>query len=238
VEAAGKAAQKAAQKTLADDVAPRLTAAQTAALAYAAPRVAAARHAVTPALESAREALEARREELAASTAQATKKAKKLTAKQRKQLEKKAAKATRSAKRKVGVEPEPAPRWPWLIAVLGIAAVVAVLLRRRKGNDDLWPASTGDGPVPSYREDPVPSSPSDSGKTVSSAQSSAGDATPADSDLGTQPAQMASPEDKSRETDVPGTATGGPTNDELNTMFNSPTGNPADAEEEPGGERG
>jgi hypothetical protein len=192
-----------------------------------------------PRVEAAREALEARRDELAAATAQATKqakkKAKKTTAKQRKQLEKKAAKATATVKRKVGAEPEPR-RWPWLIAVLGIAAggVLFSVLRRRTHNDDLWPAPAGDGPVPSYREDPVPSSPSDSGKTVSSAQTSAGDATPPDTDLGVQAPQA--PVEERAEPNVPGSGTGGPSNDELNTMINGPDG--ADRGQEPGGKKG
>jgi hypothetical protein len=118
-----------------------------------------------------------------------------------------------------------------------VVAVVSVVLRRKKGNDDLWPASSGDGPVPSYREDPVPSSPSDSGKTVSAAQTSPGDATPPDTDLGMQPQQMASTEDKDRNADVPGTATGGTAHaapdDTLNTMINGP----AAAKEGPGGVR-
>jgi hypothetical protein len=61
------------------------------------------------------------------------------------------------------------------------------VLRRKQGSD--WtPAPAGDGPVPTYREDPVPSSPSD--KTVSTAADTAGDASP-DGDLGMQPSQMA-----------------------------------------------
>jgi hypothetical protein len=219
-------------------VAPRLSAAQTAALAYAAPRVAAARHTVAPALESARGALESARDELAASTAQATKQAKKkatkATAKQRKQLEKKAAKATSTVKRKVGAEPEPR-RWPWLIALLGVAAggVLFSVLRRRKHNDDLWPASTGDGPVPSYREDPVPSSPSDSGKTVSSAQTSPGDATPPDTDLGVQAAQA--PVEERAEPNVPGSGSGDPSDGPSDEgMINGP----AAAKEPPSGKQG
>ena len=67
-----------------------------------------------------------------------------------------------------------------------MGTAIAVGLRRRQ--DDGWtPAPAGDGPVPSYREDPVP----DSQKTVSSAEGAAGDSTPADSDLGEQTAQLA-----------------------------------------------
>ena len=64
-------------------------------------------------------------------------------------------------------------------------------LLRRKKHDEWTPAPAGDGPVPSYREDPVPSSPSDSGKSVSAVPDAAGDGTPPDSDLGTQTAQLA-----------------------------------------------
>src|SRR3954470_2556173 len=96
--------------------------------------------------------------------------------------------ATRG-KGRVGVEPEPR-RWPWLLAVLAVGAATFAILRRLKGSDDSWtPAPAGDGPVPSYREDPVPSTPSDSGKTVSAAETSPGDATPPDTDLGMQTAQ-------------------------------------------------
>jgi hypothetical protein len=63
-----------------------------------------------------------------------------------------------------------------------------VFLRRSKG-DDWTPAPTGDGPVPSYREDPVPSSDSTSGKTVSTADT-AGDSAPAESDMGVRDAQL------------------------------------------------
>ena len=65
------------------------------------------------------------------------------------------------------------------------------MLLRGKKQDTWTPAPAGDGPVPSYREDPVPSSPSDSGKTVSDAEFAAGDATPPDTDLGEQTAQLA-----------------------------------------------
>jgi hypothetical protein len=64
--------------------------------------------------------------------------------------------------------------------------------------------------VPTYREDPVPSSPSDSGKTVSTAQTSPGDATPPDTDLGAQPQQSPTPSDEAAPV-TPGTATGGDT---------------------------
>jgi hypothetical protein len=230
-----EAAQRAAQKALSEDVVPRLTAAQTAALAYAAPRVAAARDVVTPALENALTELEARRHDLVASTNEARKRAKKATAKQRRQLEKQAAKATAKVKRRVGAEPEPR-RWPWLVAVLGVAAVVTVLLRRKKSNDDLWPAPTGDGPVPTYREDPVPSSPSsssDSGKTVSTAQTTAGDATPPDSDLGMQPQQMASPGDEDTNEDTPGASSGSGGSDTLNTRVNEVPGTAEGETEKP-----
>ena len=90
-----EAAQKAAQKALKDDVVPRLEAAQTAALAYATPRVVAAREAVTPALESAKETLaagvdsarselDARRAEVVAAAEKSTRKARKRAKKARK----------------------------------------------------------------------------------------------------------------------------------------------------------
>src|SRR3712207_8557121 len=55
----------------------------------------------------------------------------KAAAKKRRELERKAAKAGKGVGRKVGIEPRPR-RWPWLLAVLGIAAAVAVVLRDRK----------------------------------------------------------------------------------------------------------
>ena len=60
--------------------------------------------------------------------------------------------------------------------------------------------------MPSYREDPVPSSPSGTGgKTVSDAEFAAGDGTPAESDLGEQTAQMAEgDEDEATRRDVQG----------------------------------
>ncbi len=202
-----EAAQKAAQKALKDDVVPRLEAAQVAALAYATPKVVAAREAVTPALESARETLvagvesarseiDARRAELLASAEKSTRKARKKAKKARKtagharrDFEKKAAATAKQVKRRVGAEPDPR-RWPWVFAVLVVGTAVFVLLRRKKDAD--WtPAPAGDGPVPSYREDPVPSSPSESGKTVSDAETAPGDATPPDTDLGDQTAQLA-----------------------------------------------
>jgi hypothetical protein len=236
-----EAARGAAQRTLAEDVVPRLTAAQAATLAYAAPRVLAAREAVTPVLEntreslssglgSAREELELRRLELAAATAKAAKKRGELeraAAKKRRELGRKAAKAGKGGRRKVGIEPRPR-RWPWLLAVLGIAAAVAVVLRRRSGSDDLWtPAPTGDGPVPSYREDPVPSSPSNSGKTVSTAQTTAGDATPPDTDAGSWAQQSKPTETPGSAT--PGTATTSPDDPALDTATASPNDQPQTA---------
>jgi hypothetical protein len=236
-----ESARDSAQRTLTEDVVPRLTAAQAATLAYAAPRVLAAREAVTPVLETTRESLtsglgsardefELRRLELAAATARAAKKRaqmEKAAAKKRRELEKKAVKAGKGVRRKVGIESRPR-RWPWLLAVLGIAAAVAVVLHRRRGSDDLWtPAPTGDGPVPSYREDPVPSSPSDSGKTVSTAQTTAGDATPPDTDAGSwaqqsRPAEAPAP-------DVPGTATTSADDPALDTATASPNDQPQTA---------
>ena len=63
--------------------------------------------------------------ELAAVTARAAKKRaqmEKAAGKKRRELERKAAKAGKGAKRKVGIEPRPR-RWPWLLAVLGIAGL-------------------------------------------------------------------------------------------------------------------
>jgi hypothetical protein len=210
VEAAREAAAprvEAAQKALREDVVPRLEAAQVAALAYATPKVLAAREAVTPALESARETfaagvesarseLDARRAELVASAEKSGRKARKTAKKARKaavakraEFERKAAATAKQVKRKTGIEPEPR-RWPWVFVALAIGAAVFSLLRNRK--DNTWtPAPAGDGPVPSYREDPVPSTPNTEGKTVSDAETAPGDATPPDSDLGTQPQQMA-----------------------------------------------
>jgi hypothetical protein len=224
-----EAARGAAQKTLVEDVVPRLIAAQAATLAYTAPRVLAAREAVTPVLESTRESLasgltsardelDLRRLELTASTAAARKQA----AKKRRELERKAAKAGKGVKWKAGIESRPR-RWPWLLAVLGIAAAVAGVLRRRSGSDDLWtPAPTGDGPVPSYREDPVPMS-----KTVSSAQMTPGDATPPDTDAGSWAQQSAPTE--SPGPDTPDTAATSANDPALDTATASPNDQPQTA---------
>jgi hypothetical protein len=198
---------EAAQWALRDDVVPRLGAAQTAALAYATPRVAAARQAMTPVLEDALEALsagvdtarselQARKAELAAGAAESTrrarraaKKARKKAAKKHHELEVKALATAAHLKRTAVIKPEPR-RWPWLLVALAAGAAVFALLRRTKSAE--WtPAPAGDGPVPSYREDPVPSSTSGSGKTVSDAMTAPGDETPPDTDLGTQTAQQA-----------------------------------------------
>jgi hypothetical protein len=249
VLAAQKAAQdlaprvEAAQKTLKDDVVPRLSAAQVAALAYAAPRVSAAREAVAPALESARETLvagvesarsevDARRAEVAAAAAASTrkarksaKKARKVAGKKRAEFEKKAAATAKQVKRRAGVQPAPR-RWPWLFLALAVGGAAFAFLRRTK-NADWTPAPAGDGPVPSYREDPVPSSPSDSGKSVSTAQETAGDATPPDSDLGEQPQQLADGEAANAGT--PGEGTTSPDDPALGTATASPTGQPQTA---------
>jgi hypothetical protein len=201
-----EAAQKAAQKALHDDVVPRLESAQTAALAYAVPRAVAARDAVTPVLESAKEALaagvesarselEARRAEVAAAAAESTRKARKKAKKARKvavkkhhELEKKVAATASQVKRKAAVESSPR-RWPWVLLALAVGTAVFVLLRRKK--DDAWtPAPAGDGPVPSYREDPVPTSDSNSGKTVSTATDTPSDSSPPESDMGVRDAQL------------------------------------------------
>jgi len=213
-----EAARKAAHKALEDDVVPRLEAAQTAALAYATPRVVAAQKAVGPALESARETLvagvdsarselEARRAELVATAEKSTrkarktaKKARKTAGKKRREFEKAAAATAKQVKRRVGAEPSPR-RWPWLFAVLAVGTAVFVVLRRLNKSDEWTPAPAGDGPVPSYREDPVPSSPSDSGKTVSDAQGAPSDSAPAESDMGTRDAQLAEGDGPDTETD-------------------------------------
>ncbi|TFV92078.1 hypothetical protein E4P40_03845 [Blastococcus sp. CT_GayMR20] len=201
-----EAAQKAAQKAIKDDVVPRLVAAETAALAYATPRVTAAREAVTPALESARETLaagvdsarselDARRAEFVAAAEKSTRKARKAAKKARKKagrkhkdFEKAALATAKTVKRTVGVEKEPR-RWPWVFVFFAVGTAVFVLLRRKK--DDAWtPAPAGDGPVPSYREDPVPSSPSESGKTVSTAMETPSDSAPPESDMGMRDAQL------------------------------------------------
>jgi hypothetical protein len=219
-----EAAQKAAQKALKDDVVPRLEAAQVAAVAYAAPRVIAAREAVAPALESARETLaagvdsarseiEARRAELAAAASESGRKAKRTAKKARKnagkkhrEFEKAALATAKTVKRKVGVEKQPR-RWPWVFLALAVGTAVFALLRRKK--DDAWtPAPAGDGPVPSYREDPVPSN---SGKTVSTA-SQTSDSAPAESDMGERDAQLADgdgPDEPTTTTPEPFTSGGG-----------------------------
>ena len=93
----------------------------------------------------------------------------------------------KTVKRSAGVEKEPR-RWPWVFLALAVGTAVFALLRRKQ--DDTWtPAPAGDGPVPSYREDPVPSSDSTSGKTVSTADTT-GDSAPAESDMGVRDAQL------------------------------------------------
>ena len=93
----------------------------------------------------------------------------------------------KTVRRQVRVEKEPR-RWPWVFLAFALGTAAFVLLRRKK--DDAWtPAPAGDGPVPSYREDPVPSSDSTSGKTVSTA-STTSDSAPAESDMGVRDAQL------------------------------------------------
>jgi hypothetical protein len=177
--------------------------------------------AVAPALESARETLsagvdsalselDARRAELVATAENSgrkarktAKKARKTAVKKRHEFEKKASATAKQVKRGVGAQKKPR-RWPWLLAALGLAAGVVVLLRGKK--QDSWtPAPAGDGPVPSYREDPTPGSPTTSGTTVSDAEFAAGDSTPEDTDLGMQPSQMAEgDEDEAVRDDVRG----------------------------------
>jgi hypothetical protein len=185
-----EAGRKAAQKTLTDEVLPR---------------VAAAREAVGPALENARGSvaagvgtalseLEARRDEFVGAAGKTTKKAKKTAGTKASKQKAAAAAAAGKASKKVkrGTAPERSPRrWPWLALFAAVGAVAFAVLRRRNDSDAWTPAPTGDGPVPSYREDPVPSSPSsnESGKTVSSATWESGDSAPAESDMGIRDAQ-------------------------------------------------
>jgi hypothetical protein len=174
------------------------------------PALESARETLAAGVDSARSELDARRAEFAAAAEKSTrrarkqaKKARKTAGKKRHEFEKKAAATAKQVKRRTGNEKR-SRRWPWLLAVLGVAAGVVVLLRGKK--DDAWtPAAAGDGPVPSYREDPVPSSPSTSGKTISESEFAAGDGTPDDSDLGEQTAQMArGDEDEATRRDVQG----------------------------------
>jgi hypothetical protein len=121
--------------------------------------------------------------------------------KRRKELAKAAAKATKDTRKqthelaqRIGVEKKPR-RWPWLLVALGVGGAVFAVVRRSTAADDPWtPAPTGDGPVPAYREDPVPSTDSNpaddsttetnGGQAVSTAEDAAGDATPESTDLG------------------------------------------------------
>ncbi|MGR7028077.1 hypothetical protein [Geodermatophilus sp. URMC 62] len=226
-EAAGPAltaalatAGAAAARTAAD-LAPHVTAVQVAtrrALAdEVAPRVLAAREAVGPALDDARGSLAAgvgtaliqlgrRRAELAAGTAKATADVREMVVRQQARLGREAARTTRTVRRRAHVQPEPR-RWPWLVAIVAALAAATVLMRRKR--EDPWtPAPAGDGPVPSYREDPVPSSPSNdqSGKTVSDAQFVAGDSAPAESDMGIRDAQNVAGDAGAGETDPTQTA--------------------------------
>ena len=115
-------------------------------------------------VDSARSELDARRAELAASAAESGRKARKAAKKARKNagrkhrdFEKAALATAATVKRTVGAEPEPRRRWPWVFAALALGTAVFVFLRRKQ-DDDWTPAPASDGPVPSYREDPVPSS--------------------------------------------------------------------------------
>jgi hypothetical protein len=161
---------------------------------------------VTPALESAKEALaagvesarselEARRAEVAAAAAESTRKARrrarkarKVAVKKHRELEKKVTATATQVRLRHPVETSPR-RWPWVLFALAVGTAVFVLLRRKK--DDAWtPAPVGDGPVPSYREDPVPSSDSNAGKTVSTATGTPSDSAPPESDMGLRDAQL------------------------------------------------
>ncbi|SEP17331.1 hypothetical protein [Trujillonella endophytica] len=223
------AATTAAASKAAADLAPRVEAAQRAAQKTLAtevlPRVVAAREAVGPALESARGSLasgvetalgefEHRREELVAAAgataAKASGKVKKQTKKQKRAAARTAAKAKKRTARKVTpASSEPSSRrWTWLALFAAVGAVAFAVVRRRGEADSWTPAPTGDGPVPSYREDPVPSSPSSSefGTTVSSATWEAGDSAPAESDMGLRDAQNVAGDGADGETDPTDTA--------------------------------
>ena len=141
--------------------------------------------------------IDARRAEFAAAAAEsgrkarkAAKKARKNAGKKHRDFEKAALATAATVKRTIGAEPEPRRRWPWVFAALALGTAAFVFLRRKQA-DDWTPAPASDGPVPSYREDPVPSSPSNSHKTVSAATTAPGDSTPAETDLGMQPQQLA-----------------------------------------------
>jgi hypothetical protein len=114
-----------------------------------------------------------------------------------------------------------------LAVLVAVGGVVFTVLRRRQPPADPWiPAPTGDGPVPSYREDPVPSSPSgdDGSKTVSAAQTTPGDASPPDSDLGEYPQQLAY--GKQLEDTAPDTATTSSNDPALDTATAAPDDQP------------
>ena len=158
-----------------------------------APALESAKETLAAGVDSARSELEARRAECRCaekSTRKArkrAKKARKIAVKKHKEFEKAALATAKTVRRKVGVEKEPR-RWPWCSLAFAVGTAAFVLLRRKK--DDAWtPAPAGDGPVPSYREDPVPSSPATPARP--SPPLAAGDAAPADTDLGEQTAQMA-----------------------------------------------
>jgi len=132
----------------------------------------------------------------------------------------------KKATKKTGAQPQPR-RWPWF-ALLAVAAGGAAfaLLRRRRGDAELWVSPAGDGPVPSYREDPVPSSSSDASKSPSAAQTSPGDAPPPDTDLGMQPQQMSNP--GVTEGDTPEPDTSSSSDPALTTPLNAPDSGPTE----------
>ena len=76
--------------------------------------------------------------------------------------------------------------------------------------------------------------PSSSDKTVSEAQTSSGDATPPDTDLGEQPQQMAEGDADTPHDRTPGTATGSPGTAAGGTATASPTGSPQTAASDTG----
>ncbi|PZA19251.1 hypothetical protein DMO24_21745, partial [Modestobacter versicolor] len=155
---------------------------------------------------------------LAAKAAKRRVELEKATVKARKEAGKRTAATVTSVKRSVGIEKQPR-RWPWVVAVLAVVGAAVFALLRRKSSDDLWtPAPTGDGPVPSYREDPVPMSaqtpaggsetPEAQGKQVSTAMTAPSDSGPAEGGIGALEAEPASGPGEPGNQDRPTTATG------------------------------
>ena len=188
-----EAAQKAAQKALKDDVVPRLEAAQNAALAYAAPRVVAARDAVDPGAGE-------RPGDAGRRRGQRPQRARRPPGRAGRGRGEVDAQGPQDGEEGAQDRRQEAPR----VREEGRghrqagqarrrraeeAAALAVAARRARRSPRVWSCSCagrsrtpGRRPppatarCPSYREDPVPSSPSTAGKTVSDAEFAAGDA--------------------------------------------------------------